>query len=228
MRLLTTLGLLTLSMIGFMYAATYPRTRIIKPSPTFHPVPWPLPTPPALVEAPEPEPQPQPEPPLQAPLTPMDLPDRISFHVDHLEGLGNRWGEGGLQANWAGVDGMGLEIGWLSHEGLSLGLRKSFLFTDSLQGYVSGGLFLDEEELTTTTTTTTAGKGHGKCKKSQATSSTVVSTDTDRMLSPYGQVGINYLIDQHYTFGLGYRHSFVSDMSTVDQDALMFTIGYSF
>lgn len=221
MRTITLFILLTITaIVAFARFSTH-RHEWIQPIPK--PAPWPAPK-----QEPRPEPEEEPE---EDPLSPpeygptQDESIQFPIGVDLLSGSDDR----GVQLNWAGLSGTGLETSLLSDEGISVGLRKSFLLDDSWQGFVSGGVFLDEEEETSTTTTTDIirrGRRHNKHGRINTTTNTII--DTDNVLRPYGQAGINYLIGDTWKLGLLYRHNFVNEDSSVDRDAVMLSIGTSF
>lgn len=143
----------------------------------------------------------------------------------------------GVQANFAGKNGIGPEIAIILSddtsnddtyvnrsvdytksriEEVSLGLRKNVMLGEYFQAYLSGGL-------SATTLHTTAGLDYDDSVE-----------DYSVAYAPYAQAGLNYLF-KSYTCGVLYRRSFwgedesafVNDPST-DSDVIMFTLGYSF
>lgn len=227
MRAISLFLLLTVAMVLFFNRIQSNQARANYVPHVPKPLPWPAPPAPA-------EPQPE-EPKAEAPgavvipepVSPADLVVETSSPlVTSVDILGNA-DNGGIQLNWAGESGTGLEASWLSDEGLSLGLRKSFLLHGSWQGFISGGVFLDDEEETSTTTTTEIIR-RGRCHHPRSVTTVSTTNDIDEMLRPYGQVGVNYLLDKSWKVGLMYRHNFVDDDSNVDRDAVMLSFGVSF
>jgi len=144
----------------------------------------------------------------------------------------------GIQAHLAGQEGFGPEFSLIISddtsrddqyvnrpvnytksriEELSIGMRKNFMLGDSFQVYVSGGL--SATALKTKVDVTYAGE----------------FSDRSVAYSPYAQTGLNFLFDEHYTFGIMYRRTFWGEDENIwinepptDSNLFMFTLGYSF
>lgn len=144
----------------------------------------------------------------------------------------------GIQANTASSDGFGLETSFIISDDLSndnryvnrpvyysqskireysFGMRKNFMLGNKFQAYLSGGY-------SATFLKTTAALTYAAARQ-----------DSSMALSPYAQVGINYLMGEHYTCGILYRRSFWGEDETAfindpptDSNLFMFTVGYSF
>lgn len=143
----------------------------------------------------------------------------------------------GIQFTTAEEDSMGLEVGYIrcqdasensnfpfrldntksTTEELYLGLRRNWPLGDSWQLTTSAGVsanFLKAD----------FDLAYGGNAKSDSVAYT-----------PYGQVGVNYLFDEHWALGLLYRRTFwgednsdVIDRRTTDNNTFLLSVGYGF
>lgn len=144
----------------------------------------------------------------------------------------------GVQASFAEPNGFGPEIAYIHSEDtsrdshyvnrpvyftksnideLSIGLRKNFMIGTACELSLSGGVSVTT--LKTSADLTYAG----------------TLSDYSIAYSPYAQVGMSYLLNEHYSCGIAYRRSFWGEDEDVfinepptDSNLYMFTLGYSF
>lgn len=145
----------------------------------------------------------------------------------------------GAQVNYAGKDGIGLEVGVdnakkTSHDDtylgrsvdaadttvneLTIGLRKAWMLNDSFQAYVDGGMsgFMVRSEV-------------------DLTYASNAPHSSDIGYAPYAGGGINYFFNEHLSTGVMYRHNFFNTTADIfganpdlDCDTVALTLGWSF